>query len=78
MCEDLENIEALKLLYSVRLRLRLQALIFQIAKHLFMLNRNGLLEVLLSEAHFKYDSLSCLMSIVSAEILLECSSMIQC
>uniref|UniRef100_F1KRM0 Serine/threonine-protein phosphatase 4 regulatory subunit 3A n=1 Tax=Ascaris suum TaxID=6253 RepID=F1KRM0_ASCSU len=40
MCEDLENIEALRIMH-------------QIARDMFMLNRNGLLEVLLSENYFK-------------------------
>ncbi|VDN29250.1 unnamed protein product, partial [Gongylonema pulchrum] len=40
MCEDLEHIEALHTLH-------------QIARNLFMLNRNTLLEILLSEKHFK-------------------------
>ena len=40
MCEDLENMEALHLLY-------------QIARDMFMLNRNDLLEVLLQEKYFK-------------------------
>uniref|UniRef100_A0A0N5AP18 SMK-1 domain-containing protein n=1 Tax=Syphacia muris TaxID=451379 RepID=A0A0N5AP18_9BILA len=40
MCEDLENLEGLHLLY-------------QIARDMFMLNRNDLLEILLQEKYFK-------------------------
>ncbi|MFH4979414.1 hypothetical protein AB6A40_006123 [Gnathostoma spinigerum] len=40
MCEDLENIEALRRLY-------------QIARNLFMLNRNDILDVLLNDKYFR-------------------------